>query len=348
MRRGAAQSRRAFTLVELLVSITVFLILTGLTLVMVNNTFEAERLRSGTRQVQSYLEGARDRAIHAGEPRGVRFLYDPTTDTTDPRNITVSSMVYVKPLANDAGTCTIAVDPTSMPANQLLVVEQEGAATWPTLARAGVLTANSRIHIDLGPGGQSAYDGSPYGIDAAKTFNMDGTLINDMPPQLVLVREHVGTGAPGGGFAYELELGNAALPNSEPVVLPEGIAIHMGNAMGDGLGTAVSQIPTSWITAPGQMDLVFSPRGVITGPPAAQGIIHLVLCDLEDVPDTSPSNDRVAQFFAAGTEATFLLAEGGLRLATIFTRTGRVSTHQVDPNSGDPFNYAISGEVTSE
>jgi prepilin-type N-terminal cleavage/methylation domain-containing protein len=88
-RRTAVRS--GLTLIELLIVVTIFLVLTTFTVVAVDFTFEAERVSSGARQVQSLLEGARDRAIRAREPRGVRFLLDP-----DPANgRMVSSMVYI-------------------------------------------------------------------------------------------------------------------------------------------------------------------------------------------------------------------------------------------------------------
>ena len=83
--------RRGFTLVELLVVVGIALLLTTFTVLGINFTFESERVRSGSRQLQSMLEGARDRAIFAREPRGVRFLLD-----NDPLNgRKVSSMVYI-------------------------------------------------------------------------------------------------------------------------------------------------------------------------------------------------------------------------------------------------------------
>ena len=78
-----------FTLVELLVVIAVLLILVVMTVTAIDFTFTSERVRSGARQVQSALEGARDRAIFAREPRGLRLFVDPN----DPRIVT--SMVYV-------------------------------------------------------------------------------------------------------------------------------------------------------------------------------------------------------------------------------------------------------------
>ena len=110
-RNGAPQTdavggrvRRGFTLVELLIVVTILLLLTTFTVVAVDFTFEAERVRAGARQVQSALGGARDRAIKAREARGIRFLLD-SVDLEQDLNgdgvpdigngRMVSSMVYI-------------------------------------------------------------------------------------------------------------------------------------------------------------------------------------------------------------------------------------------------------------
>jgi prepilin-type N-terminal cleavage/methylation domain-containing protein len=84
-------SRSGLTLIELLIVVTIFLLLTTFTVVAVDFTFEAERVSSGARQVQSLLEGARDRAIRARQPRGVRLLLDQDQDN----GRMVSSFVYI-------------------------------------------------------------------------------------------------------------------------------------------------------------------------------------------------------------------------------------------------------------
>lgn len=328
-RRHPSTARRAFTLVELLVAITIFLILAGMTIVMVNNTFEAERLRSGTRQVHSYLEGARDRAIYAGEPRGVRLLYTGTSGGPDPLDFAINSMVYVKPLDPDEGFLDIDVNGMGE-AIRLTNISQPGL--WAQYAAAGVLTASHRIRIS--PGTTSTItdyeDGVWYGIEAG-SFQADGSLT--VPDTLFITRPHLG-GMASTMHAYQLELGNAVLPNSEPVLLPEGILLHL----------EASKVPPTWPN--GAMDLMFAPNGTITGAPAAEGILHLVTCDVADCPDGS--SDRVEQFFGTPTQTNFDIIEGGVRYVTVFTRTGRVSSHQADPNGTDAFEYALSGETTGE
>ena len=89
---------KGFTLVELLVVVALMLILITITVVSIDYGFTSERIRSGARQLQSALEGARDRAIFAKEPRGLRLL----VDSTEPRM--VSSLIYIGASKDKCGT----------------------------------------------------------------------------------------------------------------------------------------------------------------------------------------------------------------------------------------------------
>ena len=72
--------RRGFTLIELLIAITIFLILTAMAVAAVNAFGDGDRVSGSARQVQSFVSGARDRAIYTNQtdagprPVGVRLL----------------------------------------------------------------------------------------------------------------------------------------------------------------------------------------------------------------------------------------------------------------------------------
>lgn len=97
-----ARDRRGFTLTELLVVIAILLILAGISITAFNTTTSSDRIRSGARQLQSALLGARDRALFAqkvggvqGDPlaRGIRLIAEPAG--AGGRRV-VRQMVYIQ------------------------------------------------------------------------------------------------------------------------------------------------------------------------------------------------------------------------------------------------------------
>jgi prepilin-type N-terminal cleavage/methylation domain-containing protein len=73
MNPQAGISRSGFTLIEMLIVITIMLLLTLAALVMLTPALENRKVREATRMVNSYLSSARSRAMETGRPCGVLF-----------------------------------------------------------------------------------------------------------------------------------------------------------------------------------------------------------------------------------------------------------------------------------
>src|SRR5690606_10707705 len=112
--------------------------------------------------------------------------------------------------------------------------------------------------------------------------------------------------------------------------LARGVAIDLDN----------SRLPTGW--KPGAdyiptMDVMFSPRGTITGSEAAAGIIHFLLSDIADIEFGRPIGDQTK--------------EGEEIIVSLFTHTGHIMTSAVDTTdidsngADDPFRFAEVGEA---
>jgi len=325
-----ASKRAGFTLVELLVVISIMAILVVMTVTSINFALSSDLTRSASRQVQSYLAGARDRAIYAKSPRGVRFMVDPNNPTA------VTSMVYIAPSPDwIQGVIRLErIDASPVPDGiPDTILNVRGAGTdWRFLYKRGQIREGARIKV---PGDGS---GSWYTIDLANSPISEPDPVNPASPlpyeydadvdevlRLTTPYRDAGTSdpteivafAPGSGpSTYLLELPPAILSGEEPTLLPNNAGIDLDR----------SYLPASWrvtgvsvgedgqpgkaginddgsggtdnTTYPGeylwpgtddyrryssQLDLMFSPRGTLTGSEAGGGKIHFVVDTLENI-----------------------------------------------------------------
>lgn len=303
------RSRGGFTLIELLIVIAILVILTLMVVVVYQANHGTDRMRAAARQVQSAILGARDRAIHAKSPRGIRLIPD-SADLT-----TVSSFIYVsslpphapaadqitigRPDLNSDGNADDNGNGMELAENVIRTVRRTGAGrVWYEMQQQGLLVDGSRIRIPA--------NGSWYTVGTSR--------LTASAEILILTTDFRTTG--GSVFPavvdltytnYILELEAAPTQGEQPISLPSAVTIDLDN----------SRLPGKWKLATGyspRMDIMFSPRGTVMGPASAEGIIHLLLTETADVARNWPPE----------------ASQGEKLLVTVFTRTGAVSTHPVD------------------
>jgi len=306
-------SRNGFTLIELLIVVSILILILAMTVAAVRFTRDGDRITAAASQVQSFVSGARDRAIYSRTPVGVRFFLDPDNSRA------VTSMAYIDPAGlentgsirlyrwdplldgqTDARTNTldinqdqITIDPEDLllgdnPAKVWMVVGDSQAGDgvrWWELKRRGLLFDGMRIRIPAGRNGNwYPVNTQLINVNAPPTRNQ--ILILGIPyrdPGDTPVRQSMAFKS-GGPETYELQLAPRMLPN-EPSVFPENVVIDLD----------ASKVPDSWrpSTTPDQqgsgnamysqyIDMIYSPRGGLIGEAAAGGVIHFYVCDKEE------------------------------------------------------------------
>jgi prepilin-type N-terminal cleavage/methylation domain-containing protein len=308
-----AGNRQAFTLVEMLVVITVLLVLAGITVTSINITLEGERVRSSARQLQSYLLGARDRAAYSQLPRGVRFE---TGDLTDPANYRFEDINGNGQL--DSGE-NINGNHIYLPNNTPPFI--------PVWDRMGPHQAPNHPPPHL-----------------TNWLVIDPPFADPMPdpqrdPNLPHITTEVAARFDEGD--YRLTLTPRILPSVEPIQFANGVVIDMG----------FSRPPDaswSWMTGNTYRDIMFSPQGSVIGPPATAGVVHFLLNDQADITrgltpwDPRNESDKriITLFTRTGNVTTNELFPGETSVGVDVNLNG-----VIDTGNSDPFYFAETGRV---
>jgi prepilin-type N-terminal cleavage/methylation domain-containing protein len=344
---------RAFTLVEILVVITILVLVSSFAFAVFHVGRSSERTRSAARIAQSALAAAKDRALHAKDLRGVRLI----RDLADPTLVT--GFAYLAPLTNEiAGNLAgqpaqndVAVTRPNLPgssdATQVVISGAQGLA-WFTQDKNGLWPAAAlpiRIPAQTGawyylarqqtsPPYWGTLDASGILMLTLQTAYQGG---NVWPPNANAIDP---TDA---NASCEIQLGSDLLPFHQPIPLPSGVVIDLDNSSPNvaGLWPATS--------VPANIDLMYSPQGRISGPLAGLGPIHFLLNSLADASQNLSPIDPGNQ--------------GDKLILTLFPQSGLVATFPIDPTdlvnnqTGNPgpdgiaddlFHFAKAGSAAGQ
>ena len=311
-----ATRRAGFSLVELLVSITIFVILATLAVSTFRDS-KHDKLASASRQISASIGGARSLALKSNETRGIRLL----RDKQDYRLI--SGLQYVGESQMFDGTLRVQIN--SAGTVQLKSTSSGPTGDWATLRNEGLLKPGSRIYLrtfnptDQNPLAANSTSGRWYMI---ATPGFLQTAASDKMQIVGLIDgAQWNSAANSGSGAYQsypaaaadpveltfsntlavpylLRLSAQELPETEAIKLPPGMVVDLQS----------SRIPPSWMgfedanqngvldtAAPTEdlngnnvlddvnFDIPVSPNGTVTGVVAGNGPIYLYLCPRDDV-----------------------------------------------------------------
>lgn len=333
--------RSGFTLVELLIVVSILILLTTMTVMSINFSYSRDRVRAAGRQLQSFIAGARDRAIYSKEVRGVRLILAPNS------NHVVVAMQYIgSPDVLSQGSVTFP----GLTGDTIVI------PNGMTLQRAGLLNIGSQIEIPKDSGSYFTVASRAVAFPAGS---------NSPDGQVVLDRAPAKFSGQNSQSNYALRLRPTILANSEPVQLPAGVAIDL-----DG-----SKVPAAWRPVDTNstrsyslaMDILFNPRGNVVGDAAANGFLHFLIADVGDIEQWRNITGRVQKVSPTSTEwAPPVVPANGATpppivkrdqvIVSVNGRTGNVGVYHVNTNpvvslasgsaAGDPFKYAEIGHVS--
>ncbi|HLJ10991.1 MAG TPA: prepilin-type N-terminal cleavage/methylation domain-containing protein [Planctomycetaceae bacterium] len=338
------QPRRGFTLIEILIVIVILLILAGMAVAVLSGR-NTDKMRSAARVAQSAFLGAKDRALHAKDLRGVRLIRDPNyTDPVTGTLTLVTGFVYLQPLPlqstgnlqGQTGLNNFAVTRPNYPASNDatgLMVSGAQAQTWFAQDQGGIWPA-STVQIRI-PSGLSGAPGQWYQLARLNNAAPYWGVFNNGNLNLTLQSPFQGGQQPTINDSNAIDsnstlascdilLGNDILPFHQPISLSSGIVIDL-KYCSVGVQSLAGLNWNPLPTVPPYIDIMFSPRGAVTGPVVAQGPLHFFLRDIQDA--TAGVNP-----LAVGQQGTpnADLNKGERMILTVFPQTGLVQTFDMD------------------
>lgn len=347
--RGA-ELRRAFTMTELLIVIGILLLLSTLSLAVYNSNGNSDRTRSAARVAQSAFLGAKDRAMHAKQIRGVRL----NRDLTDPSLVT--SFVYLTPIANQQYGASVSGGGSTI---QILRPDanNDGQGNDATSPDAVLVSGTGVDWLSLDANGYLPFPAARIRIPATigSWYMLQPIAGRSSPPyytqargSAVLLTLATGYDSPDASFpnvvaidtnspkaSCDLELTSELLPFHSPIPLPSGVIIDLDNSSLNVQG----MWPT--IPTPTHIDILFSPRGMVTGPLAGLGPLHFLLNSMADATQNLTPIDPKNK--------------GDKLIVTLNPQTGLVATFPIDPTDAnqdgiadDLFNFAKQGKVSGQ
>lgn len=348
--------RAGFTLTELLIVIAIILTLAGITLAVYNTGRSSDRMRSAARVGQSAILGAKDRAMHAKDSRGVRLIRDangPTFSSTNTFPALVTGFVYLQPIAlqsignlngqTQQNSVAVMRPGASPDATVVVITPNQGAALltqdvnqiWP----------RSTMQVRI-PSSQSPNPGQWYTLSPNPNATGGAYWVStDASGNQNLILQAPYSGGAGAPTPYaidfsnptsasiDIQLGSEVMPFHQPIALPAGVVVDLRYSSSNLQNLAGGNISNTTGYVPPNIDISFSPRGNIAGATGGLGAFYFCLRDMKDA--TGPStidtgNPPVRTAGSTPRDPCDPAAEGECLVLAVNPATGLVQTYDAD------------------
>lgn len=311
------RSRRAFTLVEMLVVIALIVLIATITALVLPNILRNNKSTQGANLLQGMLLAAKQRALRDRVASGVRLnvVTDPVyTNATNTRLVSYEMVYIIRP--DDfvvAGTdqLTIGADAFGNPIATSQTVDFAGGLSTLIPAVPEQYPVQPGDYLELNGGGLvTAINAQIYQSTPPPSFNG----FNVIP-----LASNPSTGQPV--KSYRIIRGPRPVVGEDSVKMPKDVAVLLSDV--GGTATYYSQnVPQRAIpfgTTFYFYEILFSPSGSVIG----QG---------------TAGSDKVVLFVADLTRDT-PTTDGEPALVVVNIRTGAIGVQPVDVSSGNPYSF---------
>jgi prepilin-type N-terminal cleavage/methylation domain-containing protein len=309
MRVHAPRNRSGFTLIELLVVIGIIVVFATLIVAVAPAFGDRQRASRGASMLQSWLNLAKQRALRDRKQVGVRL---PTGTSY------ITELLYIEaPDESLGGTVVVPAPPSGNASPNYSVVLLNTTA----VITAGVNALLQPEDVILIPG-----------FDPRRIVSISGSA-----PNYLLTLDQPLTNTPSMTSAYRLSRKARPIVGEQVLQMPKDVAIDISYDTSAAAGT----IPSWYRMYPPQantggsnpFDILFSPAGQVIGPEGSLG--SRICLWVRDV--SYPANNPTQ------------MPPGYNTLITVYTRTGHVTGHEVDPTgltlgpNWNPFRFTQDG-----